>query len=566
MKESFLDIHLKGCRVKSKLFRMLTLLLLTFCTTNVFAQQKNVRGTVVDASGDPLIGVNVSVKGMTIGIITDMEGKYQLEVPANAILVFSYIGYQTQETVVGSQSSINVTLKEDTQKLDEVIVVGYGVQKKVTVTGAVASVSGEELKASPTSNLTSAMVGRMPGVIGFQTADEPGGGSTTIRIRGTNSLGSNDPLIVIDGIPDRDGGMNRLNPTEIESISVLKDAAAAIYGARAANGVVLITTKRGKEGKPVVSFNASGGFSKPTRIPEMTNSYEYATMLNEVLPGSFSDEQIEGFRTHADPWKYPDTDWFDEIIKPVSPIYRADIGISGGTDKVKYYANFGANGEDGLYRNSANRYDQYSLRTNLDVKTSQYVDFQLGVAARLEDTKYPAKQSGDIFGNARRTRPDQPAWWPTGEPGPAIERGDNPAVTSTDLAGFDHYKDQYIQNNLSVNVKVPWIEGLTLRGNASYDIHFQNRRKMEKPVYLYSWDGVNESSEGLSSSKQWIDSPTLERKHTEQLGWMLNGLIDYNRTFGKHTLGVTFGMEGQKKQYEETFAYRQGSSLIANLN
>lgn len=157
MKESFLDIHLKGCRVKSKLFRMLTLLLLTFCTTNVFAQQKNVRGTVVDASGDPLIGVNVSVKGMTIGIITDMEGKYQLEVPANAILVFSYIGYQTQETVVGSQSSINVTLKEDTQKLDEVIVVGYGVQKKVTVTGAVASVSGEELKASPTSNLTSAM-------------------------------------------------------------------------------------------------------------------------------------------------------------------------------------------------------------------------------------------------------------------------------------------------------------------------------------------------------------------------------------------------------------------------
>ena len=316
MKESFLDIHLKGCRVKSKLFRMLTLLLLTFCTTNVFAQQKNVRGTVVDASGDPLIGVNVSVKGMTIGIITDMEGKYQLEVPANAILVFSYIGYQTQETVVGSQSSINVTLKEDTQKLDEVIVVGYGVQKKVTVTGAVASVSGEELKASPTSNLTSAMVGRMPGVIGFQTADEPGGGSTTIRIRGTNSLGSNDPLIVIDGIPDRDGGMNRLNPTEIESISVLKDAAAAIYGARAANGVVLITTKRGKEGKPVVSFNASGGFSKPTRIPEMTNSYEYATMLNEVLPGSFSDEQIEGFRTHADPWKYPDTDWFHSLKPP----------------------------------------------------------------------------------------------------------------------------------------------------------------------------------------------------------------------------------------------------------
>ena len=176
------------------------------------------------------------------------------------------------------------------------------------------------------------MVGRMPGVIGFQTADEPGGGGTTIRIRGTNSLGSNDPLVVIDGVPDRDGGMNRLNPTEIESISVLKDASAAIYGARAANGVILITTKRGKEGKPVVSFNASAGFSQPTRLPKMTNSYEYATMLNEVLPGSFSDEQLEGFRTHANPWKYPDTDWFDEIVKGASPLYRADIGVSGGTE------------------------------------------------------------------------------------------------------------------------------------------------------------------------------------------------------------------------------------------
>lgn len=547
MKESILDVHLEKCRAKSNLLRMLTLLLFALCTTTVFAQQKNIRGTVIDASGDPLIGVNVSVKGTTIGIITDMDGKYQLEVPANATLVFSYIGYQTQEIAAGTQSSINVTLKEDTQKLDEVVVVGYGVQKKVTVTGAVASVSGEELKASPTTNLSNGMVGRMPGVIGFQTADEPGGGGTTIRIRGTNSLGSNDPLVVIDGVPDRDGGMNRLNPTEIESISVLKDAAAAIYGARAANGVVLITTKRGKEGKPVVSFNASAGFSKPTRLPKMTNSYEYATMLNEVLPGSFSDEQIEGFRTHADPWRYPDTDWFGEIVKPASPLYRADIGVSGGTDKVKYYVNFGANGEDGLYKNSANRYDQYSLRTNLDVKTSQYVDFQIGTTARLEDTKYPAKGAGDIFGSARRTRPDQPAWWPTGEPGPAIERGDNPAVTSTDLAGFDHYKNQYIQNNLAVNVKVPWIEGLTLRGNASYDIHFMNRRKMQKPVYLYSWDGVNESSEGLNASKQWIDAPTLERKHTEQLGWMLNGLIDYNRTFGQHTLGVTFGMEGQKK-------------------
>lgn len=259
---------------------------------NISQQNGKVTGTVVDDLG-PVAGASVVVKGTTNGNITDMDGNFTLEGVKNGdIIQISFIGYTTQEIKYTGQSTLQIKLAEDTQKLEEVVVVGYGTQKKVTVTGSVASVSGEELKASPTTNLTNGMVGRMPGVIGFQTADEPGGGGTTIRIRGTNSLGSNDPLVVIDGVPDRDGGMNRLNPTEIESISVLKDASAAIYGARAANGVILITTKRGKEGKPVVSFNASAGFSQPTRLPKMTNSYEYATMLNEVLPGSFSDEQL----------------------------------------------------------------------------------------------------------------------------------------------------------------------------------------------------------------------------------------------------------------------------------
>ena len=239
---------------------------------NISQQNGKVTGTVVDDLG-PVAGASVVVKGTTNGNITDMDGNFTLEGVKNGdIIQISFIGYTTQEIKYTGQSTLQIKLAEDTQKLEEVVVVGYGTQKKVTVTGSVASVSGEELKASPTTNLTNGMVGRMPGVIGFQTADEPGGGGTTIRIRGTNSLGSNDPLVVIDGVPDRDGGMNRLNPTEIESISVLKDASAAIYGARAANGVILITTKRGKEGKPVVSFNASAGFSQPTRLPKMTNS------------------------------------------------------------------------------------------------------------------------------------------------------------------------------------------------------------------------------------------------------------------------------------------------------
>ena len=528
-------------------------------------QAKTVHGTVVDQSGIPIIGANVLVKGTTLGSITDMDGKFVIDgVPANAVLEISYIGYKTQNITVGSKSQFSVTLSEDSESLDEVVVVGYGTQKKVTVTGSVASVSGEELKASPTSNLTNAMVGRMPGVIGFQTADEPGGGGTTIRIRGTNSLGSKDPLIVIDGVPDRDGGMNRLNPNEIESMSVLKDASAAIYGARAANGVILITTKRGKEGKPTVTFDASAGFSQAARIPKMANAAQYAEMINEINPGSYTEEDLQLFRDGTDPWGHPNTDWFNTILKPASPLYRVNLGVSGGSEKVKYFINLAANGEDGIYKNSANRYDQYSIRSNIDIQPSKYVKFTLGTTGRFEYTQYPAKSAGDIFNGARRSFPTSPAFWPTGEAGPAIERGDNPAVTCTDAAGFDKQKNYYVQNNISAEIKIPWVEGLTLRGNASYDLHFYNRRLLQKPIVLYSWDGVNRDASGLSASEQWLSAPEVTRELKQQNDWMANAMIDYNRTFGDHTIGVTVGVEAQKKMYEYTKAKRTGFLSDAN--
>ena len=323
--------------------RMLcTLFIFLISITAAIAQNVTVKGKVVDANGEALIGVNVSVKGTTIGTITDLDGNYTLQAPnAKSTLTFSFIGFQSTDVAVNNQSTINITLKEDSQNLDEVVVVGYGVQKKVTVTGSVASVSGEMLKASPTTNLTNGMLGRMPGVIGFSRADEPGGGGTTIRIRGTNTLGSKDPLIVIDGVPSRAGGLNRLNPSEIESMSVLKDAAAAIYGSRAANGVILVTTKRGKEGKPTVTFSGNYGFSNPIRLPEMANAFEYATMMNEISPNAkpYSDEDLQLFKDGTDPWGHPDTDWYDAAIKPSSPMYRTDVGLSGGSDKFKFYLN-----------------------------------------------------------------------------------------------------------------------------------------------------------------------------------------------------------------------------------
>ena len=407
-----------------------------------------------------MIGVNVSVKGTTIGIITDMDGNYALEVPANSTLVFSYIGYRSQEIPVGNQTSVNVTLIEDTQKIDEVVVVGYGVQKKVTVTGSVASLKGEELKASPTTNLTNGMVGRMPGVIGFQRSDEPGGGGTTIRVRGTNSLGSNDPLVVIDGVPGRAGGLDRINPNEIESISVLKDAAAAIYGSRAANGVILVTTKRGKEGKPTITYSGNMGFATPTRLPEVCDAYEYSVLLNEISTNAggapkYSAEDLELFRNGQDPWGHPNTNWYEEAIKDVSPLYRHDVSVSGGSDKFKFYVNLAANGEDGIYKNSANRYDQYSVRANLDATINDYVNLSYGTIGRMEVRHYPTYGATDIFSALVRSKPNQTGYWPTGEPGPDIEYGHNPVVMGTDATGKDLQKDYYVQNTLKLNVKIP---------------------------------------------------------------------------------------------------------------
>lgn len=540
--------------------KMLTLLFALLCTTAVFAQNRSLQGTVTDASGEPLIGVNVSVKGTTIGTITNIDGEYGLEVPATGTIVFSYVGYVTQEVAIGSQNMLNVTLREDSQALEEVVVVGYGVQKKVTVTGSVASVSGEELKASPTTNLTGAMVGRMPGVIGFQRSDEPGGGGTTIRIRGTNSLGSKDPLIVIDGVPGRAGGMNRINPNEIESMSVLKDAAAAIYGSRAANGVILITTKRGKEGKPTITYNGNMGFSQPTRLPEVANAFEYATMVNDIDRYSgrserFTAEDLQKFQDGSSPWTHPNTDWHKETIKSASPIYRHDIGISGGSDRFKFYMNLAANGEDGIYKNSANRYDQYSVRVNLDMKINDYLDVSYGTISRMEVTKYPPRGAGDIFTSLVRSKPTMPAYWPSGEPGPDIEYGDNPVVRATPETGHDTQKGYYIQNTLKATLKVPGVEGLILTASGSYDQHFHNRRRFAKPFLLYNWDGNPEHK--LTATPKGVSSPELEERRDDQTDWMANFIASYDRSFGDHNMGISLGIEAEDRKFRRVRASRK---------
>ena len=551
----------KGHRMIPVFFVMMMLVLFAF---PAFAQQ-DVSGTITDVSGEPLIGVNVVVKGTTIGTISDLNGKFVLNVPkSDDILVFSYIGYLTVEEKTGTRTSINVVLKDDSQALEEVVVVGYGVQKKVTVTGSVASVQGDELKSSATSNITNAMVGRMPGVIGFQKSDEPGGGGTTIRIRGTNSLGSNDPLVVIDGVPGRAGGLDRLNPNEIESMSVLKDASAAIYGSRAANGVILVTTKRGKEGKPTVTYQGMMGFSKPTSLPDVCNATQYAEMVNDINmyrndEAKYSAEDLQKFSDGSDPWGHPNTNWYDESIKDYSPMYRHDLGVSGGSDKFKFYLNMAANGEDGIYKNSANRYDQFSVRANLDAKINEYISLSYSNESRMENRQYPTKSAYDIFMALVRSKPTEPGYWPNGDPGPDIEYGDNPVVTGTDATGYDREKSYYLQNTLKATVKIPWIEGLSLVASGSYDKYFTKRKKFTTPWTLYSCpDRYDDVAVHVTvPGQRGPATPELTQEDTDVTDWMANAVLNYNHSFGDHNIGITAGIEAQDKDNIYYDAFRR---------
>ena len=295
-------------------------------------------GSVLDEFGGPVVGANVVIKGTTMGVVTDIDGKFSIQVPANAVLVISYIGYNSMEIPVNGQKSLNVTMKEDAEALDEVVVVGYGTQAKVNLTGAVSTINKDELIDRPVTNVSSALQGLTPGVTVTSGTGQPGSDGSTIRVRGVGTLNNADPYILVDGIET--GNFNSIDPNDIESISVLKDAAsAAIYGSKAANGVILVTTKRGKAGKPTVSYNGNVSFSNVTTLIDRLSSYDYARLYNQLLTADgssprFTDEDLRLFQDGSDPYNHPNTKWTDYIFQ-TGFMHKHNLNVSGGSEDVK---------------------------------------------------------------------------------------------------------------------------------------------------------------------------------------------------------------------------------------
>lgn len=523
-----------------------------------------VRGRVLNQEGKPLDGVSVTVKGANIGTSADKSGNYLINAPKNGTLVFSYVGYIKKEVPVGGRTEINVVMESSISSLDQVVVVGYGTVRKATLTGAVTSVKGAELVKSPSTNLSNSLSGRLPGLTVVTRSGEPGNDGSILRIRGSNTLNDNSPLVVVDGIAGRQ--LERIDPSDIESITILKDASAAIYGARAANGVILITTKRGSTSKPqtYVSFNQA--WVSPTMIPKMTDAATYAEMINEVnlyrgRSELYTPEMIQKYKDGSDPLRYPNTDWLKEVFKPSSLQNYANASITGGSDNVRYMVSAGTKFQDATYRNSATNYSQVNFRGNLDIKLNNYIKVSLDLSGRQENRNYPTLSSGTIFNSTLRGKPNLRAYWPNGLPGPDPERGENPVVLVTDKTGYDKGKTYMLESVAKIDIAIPWVKGLSVTGNVSFDKTMTNEKLWQKPWSLYYWDGV--SLEGTNQPKLFegvrgYSEPRLTQSMIDGSTITMNTLINYATTISKrHNIKILAGAENIKGESMNFSAFRR---------
>ncbi len=550
-----------------------------------YGQTFTVHGKVTDDTEAPMIGVNVVIQGTTIGTITNADGEYQIEVSEDNTLNFSYIGYLSEDIMVGGQTEINVQLIQSITELTDVVVVGYGVRKKETLTGSIANISGKDVKKNPMPNVTSSLAGKLPGLTISQRSGEPGRDDPNILIRGAGTFAytddddpdkfwnSNAPLIIVDGV-QRDL-MSRLNPDEIESISVLKDASAAIYGARAANGVIIITTKTGTIGKPVFDFSYNYAIQSPTKIPEMLDAATYAEAFNEAdwyrkgwrtddayVP-FYSDEAIQSFRDGSDPVLYPNTDWVGEVLKPRSMVKRMNLQVNGGTEAVRYLFSFGTLYQDGNFEHNPTEYQQYNMRSKIDVNITKNLSVGANIYTILNDKTYSTVGTVVNFVNILHSNPTLTATYPNGLIAPG-RLGENPLLL--DQRGTDKIEDFPIYSTFTASYKIPFVKGLKIDGSFNYDIRNQFEKRFSLPYYYHEYNvntGEYDKTQGTGAST--VELWDTYRKWTTM---MYNIKIVYDRTFEKHHVAAMLGQEQQKNTVQSTQAYRKNfvSSAIDQID
>ncbi len=509
-----------------------------------------VSGVVKDSENEVLTGVIVYVKGQATtnmsSAMTDVDGRYTLNVPEDAVLIASLLGFEDQEQAVGGRQTIDFVLTTEATFLSDAVVVGYGTQSKLTLTGSVTQTSGRELTKNSGVNISQGLAGRLSGVIISNRTGEPGKDDATMFIRGRSTLGDNSPLIVIDGVPRSNEEFSRLSGDEIESVNVLKDASGAIYGARSANGVILVTTKRGQfnEGT-TVTFNYDLGLQQPTRLVEMADAVLYTNAYNAELAITgaapvYNETQLAHYRDGDDLINYPNTNWFDEIIKPVSLQHKYGVNFSGGGKNVAYFVELNGQYQDGIYKKSATNYDQYNIRTNIDIKVTEALKLGVNLNARQQHKNYSAfpSDSYGIFYIATRLKPTGAAYYPNGY----LRGGSNPAVLVQDLTGYDRTTINTINTTFTMNWDLASItKGLSVNGTLAYDVIGNFQKNWQKNWQYWSYDEVTETYEEKTAS--YWSTPVLHEYQKNSGKTTVNVNLNYDRDFGGHHFTGLLGFE-----------------------
>ncbi len=535
----------KKCKIFSYL--NLTVMLLLLLTFNLSAsgfegvksnpvdnqQPVKISGTVTDAStGEALPGVNVIIPGTSIGVITNASGNFTIEVPdASVTLQFSFIGYVTQEMKVGTQTQINIALNAEITALDEIVVIGYGTQKKVNLTGAIATVSEKELtRLPPVASITGALAGVMPGLTVIQSTGKPGSDGASLKIRDFGTA-----LIIVDGVES--SSFNILDANEIESISILKDASAAIYGSRAGNGVILVTTRRGKIAKPTITLNSSYTLQSNTIFLHPVSSGDYYTWKREgwINGGSIgtppvTEEEIAKLYDGSDP-DYNNTNWFDILFKKRSPQQQHNLSVSGGTDNIKYYGYLGSLNQGSFFTSNDGNFKRYNFRSNIDAKITEDLSAQMDFSTIITNDSFSERASGsyiwqDVWDNLDPRYgpiPDKTKMPFTGGGGLT-----NPVALASSETGTRLQNIHNLKSTVGFNYNAPFLKGLSAKATGTYVKIYSQTSSRSKPYSTWEY---------IYASQTYVEHPGLsgntlsESRNTDQT---LTGQVslNFNRSFG----------------------------------
>lgn len=524
--------------------------------TELATQQKakQITGVVLDEHGSPIVGANVLEMGTTNGVITDLDGHFQLTVRPGAKLKVSYIGFKDILVSVGSQSDYRVQLKEDTEALDEIVVVGYGTQKKVNLTGSVATISADKLANRTSANVTNMLAGQMPGVTVIQNSGQPGADDGILRVRGLGTMGNSSAMVVVDGV---ESTMSSVDPNDIENISILKDAAAsAIYGVRAANGVILITTKKGSRGRAVVSYDGYVGWQNATRMPKFLDSYNYAMLMNEAyknddLDAPYGPDALKKFQDGSDPDHYANSDWLGTLLSESGLFHNHHLSIKGGSDKLIYSLAFNYHDKDGLIQNT--NFNKFSVRANLEAYINKRLKLSTNMAVYRSNMTAPADGISNLMHYAFRETPVTPIQFQNGNYG--LFKNEHNSVASARNGGI--YKETNNNFQGSVGMDLDIVDGLKLRGIAATTFNL-----MDNPTHVYTQNFYTADS----------DTPvkTTQNKLTEydakKIELNLQAYLDYGKTFGKHTVGALLGYSQIYNQMRYLQASRKNLPNSNTLN